>query len=117
MLLPTYVDTLAGPVDQHQNFWGNLTSLGDVEPPEPKYPVLGGNRSIVDLPWCGVAADSATSGSAASAPQPAKHVPHMVFCMYDYALQTVDLYKSLTGVEKIKHASTPRLIRRHFRML
>ena len=32
----------------------------------------------------------------------------MVFDMY--ALQTVDLYKSLTGVENIKHASTPFIL-------
>ena len=35
----------------------------------------------------------------------------MIFDMYDYALQTVDLYKSLTaGVEKIQHASTPFIL-------
>ena len=31
----------------------------------------------------------------------------MIFDMYDYALQTVDLYKSLTGIDKVKHAATP----------
>lgn len=31
----------------------------------------------------------------------------MVFDMYDYALQTVGLYKSIAGVEKIKPAATP----------
>ena len=35
----------------------------------------------------------------------------MVFDMYDYALQPVDLFKSLTaGVEKIQHASTPFIL-------
>ncbi len=38
---------------------------------------------------------------------PDKKVPHMIFDMYDYALQTVDLYKSLTGIDKVKHAATP----------
>ena len=31
----------------------------------------------------------------------------MIFDMYDYALQTVELYKSLTGIDKVKHAATP----------
>ena len=31
----------------------------------------------------------------------------MVFDIYDYALQTVDLYKSITGVNNIKPAATP----------
>ena len=31
----------------------------------------------------------------------------MVFDMYDYALQTVELYKSITGIDKIKPAATP----------
>ena len=45
LLLSTYVDdlTLAGPADQHQKFWEKLTSLVDVEPPEPIYRVLGRN--------------------------------------------------------------------------
>ena len=35
----------------------------------------------------------------------------MVFDMYDYALQPVNLYKFLTaGVEKIQHASTPFIL-------
>ena len=34
----------------------------------------------------------------------------MVFDMYDYALQTVDLYKSITGLEKVKHAATPFVV-------
>lgn len=31
----------------------------------------------------------------------------MVFDMYNYVLQTVDLYKSITGMNKIKPAATP----------
>ena len=31
----------------------------------------------------------------------------MVFDMADYAQQTVDLYKSISGVSKLKHAATP----------
>ena len=96
LLLSTYVDdlTLSGPADQHQKFSEKLTSLVDVEPPEPIYRVLGRNHSIVDLAFHKV-----DDGS--------RRVPHMIFDMYDYALQTVDLYKSLTGIDKVKHAATP----------
>ena len=109
LLLSTYVDdlTLAGPIDQRQPFWEKLTSLVDVEPPEPIYRVLGRNHSIVDLPWQQVAAEGATSNSDSSKPTPNKPVSHMVFDMYDYALQTVELYKSITGIDKIKPAATP----------
>jgi len=111
LLLSTYVDdlTLAGPVDQHQPFWEKLTSLVDVEPPEPIYRVLGRNHSIVDLPWHKVAADGATSSSDSTKSIPNKPVPvpHMIFDMYDYSLQTVELYKSIAGVEKVKPAATP----------
>ncbi len=99
--------TLAGPEDQRKKFWDKLTSLVDVEPPEPIYRVLGRNHSIVDLPWSKVAASSATASNASSPSHPTKPVPHMVFDMFDYALQTIDLYKSITGVDKIKHAATP----------
>ena len=119
LLLSTYVDdlNLAGPVDHHQKFWDKLISLVDVELPEPIYRVLGRNHSMVDLPRCGIAADCATSGDAASAPQSTKPVIHMAFDMYDCALQTVDLHKSLTGVEKIQHAATPfALVVFHLRM-
>ena len=107
LLLSTYVDdlTLAGPIDQHQPFWEKLTSLVDVEPPEPIYRVLGRNHSIVDLPWQQVAAEGSNSDSFK--PTPNKPISHMVFDMYDYALQTVELYKSITGIDKIKPAATP----------
>ncbi len=95
MLLSTYVDdlTLAGQVDQRQKVWDKLTSLVDVERPELIYRVFCRKYSVVGLPWCGVAADSATSGDGAS--EPAKPVLHMVFDMYGFALQTVGLYISL----------------------
>ena len=108
LLLSTYVDdlTLAGPVARHQPFWEKLTSLVDVEPPEPFYRVLGRNHSIVDLPWQQVAADGATSSND-SISIPNKPVSHMIFDMYDYGLQTVELYKSITGIDKVKPAATP----------
>ena len=51
LLLSTYVDdlNLAGPVDHHQKFWDKLTSLVDVELPEPIYRVLGRNHSILSI--------------------------------------------------------------------
>ena len=111
LLLSTYVDdlTLAGPIDQHQPFWEKLTALVDVEPPEPIYRVLGRNHSIIDLPWQQVAAEGVTSSNDSSRPIPNKPTSHMVFDMYDYALQTVELYKSITGIDKIKPAATPFL--------
>ena len=109
LLLSTYVDdlTLAGPVDQHQKFWEKLTSLVDVEPPEPIYRVLGRNHSIVDLVMQKVADGIATVENDSNPPSSSEKVPHMVFDMYDYALQTIDLYKSITGVDKVRHAATP----------
>ena len=111
LLLSTYVDdlTLAGPTDQHQKFWEKLTSLVDVEPPEPIYRVLGRNHSIVDLAYHKVDDGSATLGEDSEPPH--KKVPHMVFDMYDYALQTVELYKSITGIDKVKHAAPPLLLK------
>ena len=46
LLLSTYVDdlTLAGPTDQHEAFWAKLTSVVDIEPPEPIYRILGRNH-------------------------------------------------------------------------
>ena len=113
LLLSTYVDdlTLAGPIDQHQPFWEKLTALVDVEPPEPIYRVLGRNHSIVDLPSAaGLLPKARHQIAIALKPIPNKPTSHMVFDMYDYALQTVrDFYKSITGIDKIKPAATPFL--------
>ena len=48
LLLSTYVDdlTLAGPTDQHDAFWAKLTSVVDIEPPEPIYRILGSSNAI-----------------------------------------------------------------------
>ena len=45
LMLSTYVDdlTLAGPRDQHEKFWSEITSVVNVEPPEPIYRILGRN--------------------------------------------------------------------------
>ena len=76
LLLSTYVDdlTLSGPSDQHQKFWEKLTSLVDVEPPEPIYRVLGRNHRIVDLAFHKVDDGSATLGEDSELPD--KKVPH-----------------------------------------
>ena len=99
LLLSTYVDdlTLAGPADQHDAFWSKLTSVVDIEPPEPIYRILGRNHVVTPL--------SKTEGHDRCAAFQSQ--TGMVFDMADYAQQTVDLYKSITGVTKLKHAATP----------
>ena len=51
LLLSTYVDdlTLAGPSDQHDAFWAKMTSVVDIEPPEPIYRILGRNHLVMPL--------------------------------------------------------------------
>ena len=97
-LLSTYVDdlTLSGPAEAHQAFWEQLTALIDVEPPEPIYRVLG--RNHVHVSAKARSDENAALGALDQA---------MAFDMVDYARQTVDLYKELTGVTTLKHASTP----------
>ena len=99
LLLSTYVDdlTLAGPTDQHDAFWVKLTSVVDIEPPEPIYRILGRNHLVMPL--------SKTEGSEECAAFRAQEA--LVFDMLDYAHQTVDLYKSITNTTSLKHAATP----------
>ena len=99
LLLSTYVDdlTLAGPSDQHDAFWAKLTSVVDIEPPEPIYRILGRNHLVMPL--------SKTEGSEECAAFRAREA--LVFDMLDYAHQTVDLYKSITNTKSLKHAATP----------
>eukprot|EP00439_Symbiodinium_sp_Y106_P039865 s7759_g4.t2 len=98
LLLSTYVDdlTLSGPQEEHQPFWDALCKVVDVEPPEPVYRILGRNHCIIN------AQPESTENAAIGALKGA-----MAFDMYDYAQQTVDLYKSLTGLKVLKHAATP----------
>ena len=80
--------TLAGPrAARHK-----LCPLVNVEPPEPIYGILGQNHVYVEH----------------SLPEETK-VQALAFDMCDYAQQTVDLYRSITKVDKIKHTSTPFL--------
>lgn len=99
LLLSTYVDdlTLAGPADQHDAFWSKLTSVVDIEPPEPIYRILGRNHIVSTL--------NKVNGNEKCAAFNAQ--PGMIFDMADYAQQTVELYKSITGTSKLKHAATP----------
>ena len=98
LLLSTYVDdlTLSGPQGEHQPFWDALCKVVDVEPPEPVYRILSRNHCIIN------AQPESTENAALGALKGA-----MAFDMYDYAQQTVDLYKSLTGLKVLKHAATP----------
>jgi hypothetical protein len=92
LLLSTHVDdlTLAGPADQHDAFWSKLTSVVDIEPPEPIYRILGRNHVVTPLPK--------TEG----------HEKCAAFqSQTGNAQQTVDLYKSITGISNLKHAATP----------
>ena len=86
----------SGPQEEHQPFWDALCKVVDVEPPEPVYRILGRNHCIIN------AQPESTENAALGALKGA-----MAFDMYDYAQQTVDLYKSLTGLKVLKHAATP----------
>ncbi|CAE6942204.1 RE1 [Symbiodinium sp. CCMP2592] len=98
LLLSTYVDdlTLSGPQEEHQPFWDALCKVVDVEPPEPVYRILGRNHCTIN------AEPEGTENAALGALKGA-----MAFDMFDYAQQTVDLYKGLTGLKTLKHAATP----------
>ena len=52
LMLPTCVDdlTLSTPQEEHQSFWAELTSLVDVEPPDPVYRVLGRSHYVINAP-------------------------------------------------------------------
>ena len=95
LMLSTYMDdlTLSGPQEEHEAFWAELTSLLDVEPPEPVYRVFGRNRYVIDAP-----AES-TENAALHALKNA-----VAFDMVDYAQQTVDLYVSISVSQKLRHA-------------
>ena len=101
LMLSTYVDdlTLAGPLEHHQKFWSELANVVNVEPPEPIYRMLGRNHIYAVVPDSGNTETAALRGSADA----------LIFDMKDYAQQTIDLYKSVAGVEKIKSAQTPFL--------
>ena len=98
LLLSTYVDDLilAGPADQHEVFWAKFTSVVDIELPEPIYRIHGRNHVITQLP-------QTVGHDKCAVFQSQKGI---VFDMTDYAQQTVDLYKSITGTSKLKHAAT-----------
>ena len=97
LMLSTYVDdlTLSGPQEEHQSFWAELSSLVDVEPPEPVYRVLGRNHYVINAPP--ESSENAALGALKDA---------VALDMVDYAQQTVDLYLSITGSQKLRHAPT-----------
>ena len=69
----------------------------NVEPPEPIYRILGRNHVTIGLAKEGMFVQGAA--------KPAHQA--MAFDMADYAQQTVDLYKSIAKVDKLKPAATP----------
>lgn len=83
LVLTTYVDdlVLAGPTAAHDVFWSRLRPKVEIEDPTPLDRILGRHHRMVD-------------GS-------------MVFDMAEYCRQSVDHYKEMTGVSKLKAASTP----------
>ena len=94
----TYVDDLAlsGPQEEHQSFWAELASLVDVEPPEPVYRVLGRSYYVTNAP--AESSENAATGALKDA---------VALDMVDYAQQTVDLYVSIAGSQKLRHAPIP----------
>eukprot|EP00435_Cladocopium_sp_Y103_P068276 s2538_g31.t1 len=98
LLLSTYVDdpTLSGPTEEHEAFWKKLTAQVDVEPPEPVYRILGRNHVAMKLP--------AVADQFQCAAFRAQNA--LVLDMADYAVQTVDLYKQITGATKLKKSAT-----------
>ena len=89
--------TLSGPTEAHEPFWAKLTSVVDIEPPEPIYRILGRNHLIMPM--------KQTEGHEECAAFRAQNA--LVLDMLDYAHQTVDLYKSITNTSNIKQAATP----------
>ena len=86
LLLSTYVDdlTFAGPTIEHESFWAKLTSVVDIEPPEPIYRILGRNHLVMPL-------NQADGHEECAAFRVQKA---LIFDMLDYAHQTVDLFIS-----------------------
>ena len=91
-MLSTYVDdlTLSGPQEEHQSFWA------DVKPPELVYRVLGRSHYVINAP--AESSENAALGALKDA---------VGLDMVNYAQQTVDLYVSIAGSQKLRHAPTP----------
>ena len=99
LLLSSYVDdlTLAGPSDAHDPFWKKFTSHVDIEPAEKVYRILGRNHVDLKLPK--------TDGAEQCAAYRAQD--GLVLDMADYATQTVELYKQISKIDKLREAQTP----------
>ena len=102
-MLSTYVDdlTLSGPADAHEACWAKLTTIIDVEPPEPIFRVLGRNQVFIDGP---AESQEPDLNAAVSTLKGA-----VAFDMNDYAPQAVELFCSITGTqpEKLRKVTTP----------
>ena len=93
-MMSVYVDDLllSGPAEHHDEIWQMLRDpkVGDIrlDDPTPLERFLGRHHDVVSLP----------SGETA-----------LSWNMEDFVGQTVQVYKDLTGVSKLKQASTPFL--------
>ena len=100
-MMSVYVDDLllSGPAEHHEEIWQMLRDpkVGDIrlEDPTPLERFLGRHHDVVSL---------RSSKSAVSDAPTA-----LSWNMEDFVDQTVQVYKDLTGVSKLKHASTPFL--------
>ena len=98
--MTVYVDDLllSGPTDRHDEIWSALRDpkKGDIrlEDPTPLERFLGRHHDVVALDQ---SADNVAPATALS------------WNMEDFVDQTVQVYKDLTGVAKLKYASTPFL--------
>jgi hypothetical protein len=92
LLLTVYVGDLllSGPEDNHDKFWAKLRSGPnpvEIDEPEPLDRFLGRRHTVEDTP----------QGKL------------MSFDMEDYCVSAVSKYTEMTGVTKMKPASTPLL--------
>ena len=86
-MLTVYVDDLlvAGPKGNHKKFWETLSKHVDIE-------------EVTSLDWILGRLHKATRTGTGGT---------ISYDMSDYAQQSVEMYKKLTGVEKLREASTP----------
>ena len=111
LMLTVYVDdlVLSGPADKHEDFWGKLRTLVDVEDVTPLERFLGrhhefGDGTIEDFSPYVKPVPFGDTPEEDSRKHPVRGVR---FDMTAYARQAVDMYTASTGVSKLRYASTP----------
>ena len=87
LMLTVYVDDLllAGPKGEHKRFWDKLSKLVDIDEVAPLERFLGRHHELTRSPEGGT----------------------VQYNMSDYACQSVEMCQKLTGVTKLRNASTP----------